>query len=70
MTLRTTSKLICECGHTGTLRTSENDAPYSSNWVSHKLEGFRGSVSEDGELTDVTCLECGKTGKVTYAPKT
>lgn len=66
MTLRTTSKLKCECGHEGILKTAENDQPYSSPWVKYDLEGFYGTVSE-GNLDLVRCPTCGKLGKVDYS---
>lgn len=66
MTTRTTDVLRCQCGHSGMLRTSENDQPYIASWVSHKLEGFVGEVTE-WELTNVACPACGQKGKVDYA---
>ena len=69
MTLRTIDKLVCECGHEGLLRSKENDQPYSSEWTSHKLEGFSGTVSK-WQLDGVHCPACGKTGKVDYAKQT
>lgn len=67
--MRTQDILICQCGHTGILKSSENDQPYSSNWSSHKLEGFSGSVT-DWDLDKVQCPECGQVGKVEYAKGT
>ena len=69
MTMRTVDKLKCECGHTGSLHTSENDQPYSSPWVSRKLEGFNGNISEAETLELVQCPNCGQTGKVHFAKK-
>lgn len=65
MTLRTTRKLSCECGHEGTLETAENDQPYSAPWTHHALKGFNGIVS-DWELDLVQCPSCGQVGKVSY----
>ena len=67
MTIRTVDKIECECGHTGLLRMSENDQPYSTPWVKRTLEGFVGTVSDNGELEKVSCLRCGKIGKVIYS---
>lgn len=66
MTLRTTDSLECECGHCGTLKTSENDQPYSDPWVRHTLEGFEGTVS-DWNLDAVRCPVCKEVGKIRYA---
>jgi len=65
MTMRTTDRLQCACGHTGTLQTAENDQPYSSNWTHHSLEGFSGTVT-DWDLGKVRCPGCGQVGKVEY----
>ena len=43
MTLRTREALVCQCGHTGYLKCSENDQPYSEMWESYSFEGFNGS---------------------------
>ena len=72
MTMRTRFALICECGHTGTLITSENDQPYSQAWESHKLEGFQSAGSGDSDKSiphSPRCPECGSTN-VDYAPGT
>jgi len=37
MTSRTTDAVRCKCGHEGTIRTSENDQPYSANWERMQL---------------------------------
>ncbi len=66
MTLRTTDELECECGHEGTLKTAENDQPYSELWVQYALEGFSGQVS-NWKLDQVRCPLCGQIGKVKYA---
>ncbi len=66
VTLRTTDRLKCECGHEGTLETAENDQPYSEPWTHHKLEGFSGQVT-DWKLDHVRCPSCGQVGKVKYA---
>jgi hypothetical protein len=64
MTLRTMTTLKCVCGYTGVLRTSENDQPYSAEWVSHKLEGFGGTVSDLGGTDEVQCPNCGQIGQI------
>ncbi len=66
MAMRSTDKLKCECGREGTLRSIENDQPYSSDWVRHTLENFGGSV-DNWDLAKVRCPTCGETGKVSYA---
>ena len=66
MTLRTVSALRCRCGHTGSMRTAENDQPYSASWTRHELDGFSGTVSE-WKLDFVRCPSCGQIGKVSYA---
>ena len=66
MTMRSVDALECECGHQGTLRTAENDQPYSALWVSHELEGFQGTV-DDWNLDGVRCPACKTVGKVRYA---
>lgn len=60
--------LECQRGPTRVLRTSENDQPYSASWVSHKLEGFVGKVS-NRQLDQVECPHCKQIGKVKYALK-
>jgi hypothetical protein len=72
LTMRTTSKLICECGHLGLLHTSENDQPFSGSWESHKLEGFREGGSDtnmNGVPLSPVCPQCGSR-KVTYDDRT
>lgn len=66
MTTRTTDALICECGHSGSLHTAENDQPYSTPWVSHRLVGFGGEVS-NWNLAKVSCPACKQTGTVKYS---
>ena len=74
--MRTRDPLICECGHEGYLKCSENDQPYSSLWESYSLEGFSGNGFTITNHKDMpkdllaalapTCPQCGKTGKVKY----
>jgi len=41
MTMRTRDRIVCDCGHQGSLCCAENDQPYSSLWESYSLEGGR-----------------------------
>ena len=76
MTLRTREVLVCQCGHRGYLKCSENDQPYSDMWESYSLEGFKGNgLNVTGNrdrpkdlLTAMKpiCPECGQVGKVKY----
>lgn len=43
MTMRTSHKVKCECGHEGIIRHSESDQPYAKCWDSYSLEGLEGS---------------------------
>ena len=43
MTMRTYYSVVCECGHEGKIKLSENDQPYSNSWESYSLEDLRGS---------------------------
>lgn len=63
MTYRTTTPLICVCGHTGTLKTAENDAPFSTEWFSRTVEGFV-DHDEGFRTKDLECPACGKRGEV------
>jgi hypothetical protein len=71
MTMRTRNVLVCECGHIGSLVTSENDQPYSTPWESHRLEGFTHGP-ETGSVGSIPlnpqCTKCGSL-KVNYAPR-
>jgi hypothetical protein len=80
MTVRTSDKLICECGHEGYLNRSENDQPYGGLWEQYALEGFNGrsltitsykDMPQDllGYLNPI-CPACGRSGKVRYAKRT
>lgn len=69
MSTRSTDALICECGHTGLLKSRESDQPYGADWVRHELEGFSGTVRA-WQLNEVRCPNCGQTGKVIYADRT
>lgn len=79
MTTRTSEPIICECGHKGYLKCSENDQPYSSLWEAYSLEGFDGrglTITSYAEMPEdilaamhPTCPACGKTGLVKRAPR-
>lgn len=78
MTMRTSQSIACECGHTGELRCSENDAPFSSMYESYSLIGFEGDgvtftswpqMQRAGPILaylDPKCPSCGARGKISY----
>jgi hypothetical protein len=76
MTTTSRDPIVCECGHEGNLKLTENDQPYSGLWEAYSLEGFDGgnltiSNSEDMPKDMLahlkpTCPECGRSGKVKY----
>lgn len=80
MTTTTRDTLMCECGHTGSLKCRENDQPFSSLWEAYSLEGFDGGAITITSYKDrpadmlaalgPTCPNCKQTGKVRYAPAT
>lgn len=69
MAMRTSYALCCVCGHKGTLRVKENDAPFSKSWESYSVEGFDGeayevsgkmaSLEEVFEAMRIVCPQCG-----------
>ena len=77
MTTRTRDRIVCECGHEGSLVCSENDAPFSGLWERYSLDGFAGghlSITSYADMPDnllvalaPTCPKCGQTNKVRYA---
>jgi hypothetical protein len=77
MTMRTREAIVCECGHRGYLRCSENDQPFSSLWEKYTLEGFDGrglTITSYDEMPkdllaylEPTCPQCGEVGTVRYA---
>ena len=79
MTMRTRDRIVCDCGHQGSLCCAENDQPYSSLWESYSLGGFQGRdavVTSNAErpksllaAMQPTCPQCGHTGKVRYATR-
>jgi len=42
MTMRTYHLVVCNCGHEGKIKLSENDQPYSSFWQSYSLHDLEG----------------------------
>lgn len=67
--------VICQCGHKGEVRWSENDQPYSKAWEKYSISGFSGeSFSVEGfidldkalETLKPQCPECGMVSKVKY----
>lgn len=76
MTTRSKDRIVCECGHEGFLRLSENDQPFSSLWESYSLEGFSGrslTITNYKDMPDdllgymqPMCPQCGVMGKVQY----
>lgn len=79
MTSHTSSPIICECGHQGSLEISENDQPFSGLWEEYSLSGFSGGSLTITSYADApksvlaalkpTCPKCGQTGKVKYAKR-
>lgn len=77
MTTTSRDPLICECGHTGSLKLRENDAPFSALWEAYSLEGFDGEsyiVTADNphppdllKALSPKCPKCGQAGKVRFA---
>lgn len=67
MTMRTRTKLICACGHTGYHEHAENDQPYSASWDNYSLNGFAGGGEKCDDLASITCNNCRQTGTVRRA---
>ena len=68
MTMRTSYRVDCPCGHVGAIRMSENDAPFSRPWESYEpidLQGSGFTVSPSANWTKVfeemklRCPKCG-----------
>ena len=71
MTTSTRFKLVCECGHSGNLKMSENDQPYSKCWEKYVVEDLNSkqdhiyvdgsiSVQEAVQRLDISCPKCGR----------
>jgi hypothetical protein len=77
MTMRTSTLLVCKCGHAGKLDCSENDSPFSRLWECYSLDGFTGRDLTITDYSDIppdiltymtpTCPKCGAEGKVAFA---
>ena len=76
MTTHHRVKIVCECGHAGTLHWKENDQPFSKQWESYSVSGFEGDgFYIEGYTTDDEALkrinlrrpECHQVGKVSTA---
>lgn len=66
MTMRTITKLLCTCGHTGSIVESENDQPYSKEWLSTSLRELehKGQYTGKNSLFSrmrPSCPKCGTT---------
>ena len=68
MTMRTSYRVECPCGHMGVIRVSENDAPFSQSYENYAvvdLDGsefsVEGSASWETAFTAMkpTCPDCG-----------
>lgn len=68
MTMKTSYRVDCPCGHVDAIRMSENDAPFSRPWESYEpvdLEGSGFTVSPSANWTKVfeemklRCPKCG-----------
>jgi hypothetical protein len=73
MTMKTTSRVVCNCGHEGELVCRENDAPFSTSWERYTLTGFAGGtqtgrdpgwmkMSEVFQDLKATCPDCSRSG--------
>jgi hypothetical protein len=69
MTMRTYYEVICDCGHIGKIKRSENDQPYSEMWESWSLVDLKGGNFDDKKVrepkdvfkeTSISCPDCGK----------
>ncbi len=69
MTLKTVTELVCECGATGKHVRSENDQPYSKEWVRNDLEGFTGGGDDRDDTSIMTCQRCGRGGAIKVVNK-
>lgn len=63
MTYRTYAELECACGHKGSLKTAENDAPFSTEWFRRTVEGFEDNDTGFG-IAKLKCPNCGEVGLV------
>lgn len=76
LTSRTSRRIVCECGHQGSVERAENDQPYSNLWEQFSVSGFTGEEFTITSFADMPkdllaalkpcCPKCGQTGKVKY----
>lgn len=76
MTSRSERRIVCACGHSGYVRLSENDYPFSSLWEEYSLKGFAGNSITITNYSDMPdnilealnpkCPKCGAAGMVSY----
>jgi hypothetical protein len=59
MTMRTYRHFVCQNGHKGTEKTSENDQPYSTNWESVTTTGLCDAGTDSLGYAAYTCAVCG-----------
>lgn len=58
MTMRTYRHFLCENGHRGVEKTSENDQPYSSSWESVRTEGMIENGTDARGFVSYVCIQC------------
>lgn len=69
--MRSVYKVLCDCGHEGSIILKENDTPYSNNhWESYSLKNLNGSPGNRPEgnadwatlfrSMGITCPMCNK----------
>jgi len=76
MTTRTSSRLVCKCGHKGVLLSVENDGPGSALCEQYSFAGFGGAALTvtsyrqipNGPLAAMKpeCPKCGRVAQVEY----
>lgn len=74
MTERTGFKVVCDCGHEGTIVCAENDSPFSRSYEEYTLNGLNGGTkhytpfAKTWEIViqdlEPTCPKCGAKIKV------
>lgn len=79
MTTTSRDRLLCRCGHEGSLKLRENDQPFSGLHEAYSLEGFKGGsllITSYKDMPDdllaalaPVCPECGSSD-VSFAPRT
>lgn len=66
MTTHTHTRLVCPCGHKGSIVESENDQPYSKEWHSTSLRDLESKGTYKGSNVlfaeeRPSCPKCGMT---------